>query len=137
MRDIPLEENRLFRERYLPRGEILSVCDSRNRLLWYVEYATISVEVCVFDLGKVETKKILCFEAIAHAMRTSESIRLQFYEFEHMLRCVNAHEARTGRLSSLRHIVDMAGYELNPFTALFVSKIKKHAMRQSSRVACS
>ena len=30
-------------------------------------------------------------------------------------------EEKTGRLSSLRHVVDMNGYEINPFTMLFVS----------------
>jgi len=61
----------------------------------------------------------------------------QFWQFEHMLRLINRQEQKTGRLSSIRHIIDMTGYgmmsfinevthfplisEINPFTMIFVS----------------
>uniref|UniRef100_A0A914E1E5 CRAL-TRIO domain-containing protein n=1 Tax=Acrobeloides nanus TaxID=290746 RepID=A0A914E1E5_9BILA len=38
-----------------------------------------------------------------------------------MLRRVNKQEEESGKLSSLRHIIDMTGYEINPFTMIFVS----------------
>ncbi|KAI1706359.1 CRAL/TRIO domain-containing protein [Ditylenchus destructor] len=103
LRDIPFEENTIFKDRYMPCGEILTATDCFNRLLWFIEYATISVE------------------GIAHSMKSSEAIRYQFWQFEHMLRKVNKQEEKSGKLSSLRHIVDMNGYEINPFTMLFVS----------------
>lgn len=30
-------------------------------------------------------------------------------------------EEKTGRLSSLRHIIDLNGYEINPFTMIFAT----------------
>jgi hypothetical protein len=116
--DVAFEENPLFKYRFLPFGQIQEFTDKNNRLLWYIEYKTISVE------------------GIAHGMQTSQSCRYQFWEFEHLLRRVNEQvsigsfvltkrttlqEEKTGCLSSLRHIVDMNGYEINPFTMLFVS----------------
>uniref|UniRef100_A0A0N5B3M0 CRAL-TRIO domain-containing protein n=1 Tax=Strongyloides papillosus TaxID=174720 RepID=A0A0N5B3M0_STREA len=101
--DIPFEENMLFKKRFMPQGMITDGIDKQNRLMWYIEYATISVDT------------------IAHGMRSSQSCILQFYQFEHMLRRVNKQEAKTGRLSSIRHVIDMSGYEINPFTMLFVS----------------
>ncbi|KAI6173827.1 CRAL-TRIO domain and GOLD domain-containing protein [Aphelenchoides besseyi] len=103
MPDIPFSDNPLFKRRYLPCGKIDEETDRANRLLWFIEYETISVEY------------------IAHGMRSSEACRYQFWQFEHMLRRVNKQEEATGRLSSLRHIVDMNNYEINPFTMLFVS----------------
>ncbi|KAE9550019.1 hypothetical protein FO519_006769 [Halicephalobus sp. NKZ332] len=103
LEDIPHPKNPIFRNRYLPSGEILDKTDSSGRLLWYVEYATISIE------------------GIAHALRSSAACRYQFWQFEHMLKRVNKQEEESGKLSSLRHIVDMTGYEINPFTMLFVS----------------
>uniref|UniRef100_A0A8R1E3M8 CRAL-TRIO domain-containing protein n=1 Tax=Caenorhabditis japonica TaxID=281687 RepID=A0A8R1E3M8_CAEJA len=97
------DENPIFQKKLMPRGEILSKTDSKNRLLWYIEYATITVE------------------SIAHSIRGSEACKYQFLQFEYMLRKVMEQEERTGRLSSLRHVVDMNGYEINPFTMLFVS----------------
>ncbi|KAK5972933.1 CRAL/TRIO domain-containing protein [Trichostrongylus colubriformis] len=47
--------------------------------------------------------------------------KYQFWQFEYMLRKVMAQEEKTGRLSAIRHIVDMTGYEINPFTMMFVS----------------
>uniref|UniRef100_A0A183CZS1 CRAL-TRIO domain-containing protein n=1 Tax=Gongylonema pulchrum TaxID=637853 RepID=A0A183CZS1_9BILA len=58
---------------------------------------------------------------LAHLLRSSQSIRYQFQQFEHMLRRVNQQEEKTGRLSALRHIVDLSGYEINPFTMIFVT----------------
>ena len=43
--DTPFEENPLFIKKLMPKGEILSAIDTSNRLLWYMEYATINVEV--------------------------------------------------------------------------------------------
>lgn len=34
--------------KFLPCGEILKATDTSNRLLWFIEYATISVEVILF-----------------------------------------------------------------------------------------
>uniref|UniRef100_A0A183BK20 CRAL-TRIO domain-containing protein n=1 Tax=Globodera pallida TaxID=36090 RepID=A0A183BK20_GLOPA len=101
---LPMEQNRLFRDLLMPFGRITEgVTDSRNRLLWFIEYRSMSVE------------------KIAHGIRSSESIRFQFWQFEQMLRMVNRQERKSGRLSSIRHVIDMAGYEINPFTTLFVS----------------
>uniref|UniRef100_A0A7E4VUH0 CRAL-TRIO domain-containing protein n=1 Tax=Panagrellus redivivus TaxID=6233 RepID=A0A7E4VUH0_PANRE len=101
--DIPFAENPIFRRRFLPHGEVRRETDASGRILWYVEYATITVE------------------GIAHALRSSAACKYQFYQFEHMLRQVNIQEEATGKLSSLRHIVDLTGYEINPFMMLFVS----------------
>uniref|UniRef100_A0A0N4ZP67 CRAL-TRIO domain-containing protein n=1 Tax=Parastrongyloides trichosuri TaxID=131310 RepID=A0A0N4ZP67_PARTI len=103
MDDISFEDNLLFKKKFMPQGKIVDGVDKNNRIMWYIEYATISVDT------------------IAHGMRSSQSCILQFYQFEHMLKCVNKQEAKTGRLSSLRHVIDMSGYEINPFTMLFVS----------------
>uniref|UniRef100_A0AC35UG41 CRAL-TRIO domain-containing protein n=1 Tax=Rhabditophanes sp. KR3021 TaxID=114890 RepID=A0AC35UG41_9BILA len=103
MADIPFEENPLFKKQFMPQGDIIDSTDIHNRILWYIEYATISVDT------------------IAHGMRSSQSCILQFYQFEHMLKMINKQEAKTGKLSSVRHIIDMDGYEINPFTMLFVS----------------
>lgn len=43
--DIPFAENPIFKRKFLPWGEVLPRTDSRNRLLQYVEYKTITVEV--------------------------------------------------------------------------------------------
>jgi hypothetical protein len=43
-----IDDNPLFRRRLMPYGDILSVTDRHNRLLWYIEYASISVEVCLW-----------------------------------------------------------------------------------------
>ncbi|KAL3103391.1 hypothetical protein niasHS_002577 [Heterodera schachtii] len=100
----PMEMNRLFRDRLMPFGRITEgVTDSRNRLLWFIEYQSMSVE------------------KIANGVRSSESIRSQFWQFEQMLRMVNRQERKSGLLSSVRHVIDMNGYEINPFAALFVS----------------
>jgi len=101
--DIPFENNPIFSRRLMPRGVIQEETDSCNRLLWFMEYATINVE------------------GIAHGMRSSEACLFQFWQFEHMLRRVNRQEESSGKLSSLRHVIDMNGYEINPFTMLFVS----------------
>ncbi|KAI6191381.1 CRAL-TRIO domain-containing protein [Aphelenchoides bicaudatus] len=101
--DVAFDDNPLFKRRLLPCGKIESNTDNANRLLWFIEYETISVEY------------------IAHGMKSSEACRYQFMQFEHMLRRVNQQEAATGKLSSLRHVVDMNNYEINPFTMLFVS----------------
>lgn len=101
--DLPFEENPIFIRKLMPKGEVQRVTDSSNRLLWYMEYATINVE------------------ALAQAIPSSQSIKCQFLQFEHILRLVNAQEDKTGKLSAARHIVDMTGYEINPFTMLFVS----------------
>jgi len=103
LEDVPFEKNPIFRRNFLPIGELLPKTDSSGRILWYVEYATITVE------------------DIAHALRSSAACRYQFWQFEHMLRRVNKQEKETGKFSSLRHIVDMTGYEINPFMMLFVS----------------
>lgn len=97
------DENPIFQKKLMPRGEILLKTDSQNRLLWYIEYATITVE------------------SIAHSIRSSEACKFQFLQFEYMLRKVMEQEERTGCLSSLRHIVNMDGYEINPFTMVFVT----------------
>ncbi|CAI5456232.1 unnamed protein product [Caenorhabditis angaria] len=97
------DKNPIFQKRLMPRGEILDKCDDHNRLLWYIEYATITVE------------------SIAHSIQSSEACKYQFLQFEYMLRQVMKQEAKTGKLSSLRHIVDMNGYEINPFTMVFVT----------------
>ncbi|EFP10034.1 hypothetical protein CRE_20818 [Caenorhabditis remanei] len=97
------DDNPIFQKKLMPRGEILTKTDAQNRLLWYIEYATITVE------------------SIAHSIRSSEACKFQFLQFEHMLRKVMEQEERTGRLSSLRHIVNMDGYEINPFTMVFVT----------------
>ncbi|KAL7080254.1 hypothetical protein ACQ4LE_000971 [Meloidogyne hapla] len=102
--DIPFEQNPIFIERLMPMSPILeNATDSFNRLLWFVEYKSLNVE------------------AIANGIRSSESIKCQFWQFEHMLKRVNKQEKLTGRLSSIRHVIDMTGYEINPFTMLFVS----------------
>uniref|UniRef100_A0A914WN11 CRAL-TRIO domain-containing protein n=1 Tax=Plectus sambesii TaxID=2011161 RepID=A0A914WN11_9BILA len=93
----------LYSRRLMPKGQIQSTTDSSNRLLWFIDYASISVE------------------SIAHTLRTSEMCRFQFWQFERMLQAVNEQEKRSGKLSSLRNIIDMTGYEINPFTMLFVS----------------
>ncbi|TKR81057.1 hypothetical protein L596_014996 [Steinernema carpocapsae] len=103
MEDIPFVKNPIFTRRLLPCGTIQNETDSCNRLLWFMEYATINVE------------------GIAHGMRSSDACLFQFWQFEHMLRRVNNQEDKTGKLSSLRHVIDMNGYEINPFTMLFVS----------------
>ncbi|EPB71247.1 hypothetical protein ANCCEY_09668 [Ancylostoma ceylanicum] len=87
----------------MPKGEILDVHDSKNRLLWYIEYATIAVE------------------SIANVLQSSLVCKYQFWQFEYMLRRVMEQERKTGRLSSIRHIIDMTGYEINPFTMVFVT----------------
>ncbi|VDN05228.1 unnamed protein product [Thelazia callipaeda] len=101
--DISFSENPIFSKRLLPMGRILEATDNSNRLLWYVEYKTIDIE------------------AIAYSVRTSESLRLQFLQFEHMLKRVNKQEEKTGHLSALRHIVDMNGFEINPFTMMLAT----------------
>ncbi|CAG9540983.1 unnamed protein product [Cercopithifilaria johnstoni] len=101
--DLPFPENPIYSLKLFPMGSILNVTDNYNRLLWYVEYKTVNVE------------------AMAHTLRSSESIRLQFRQFEHMLKRVNQQEKKTGRLSGLRHIIDLNGYEINPFTMIFAT----------------
>uniref|UniRef100_A0AC34RFE6 CRAL-TRIO domain-containing protein n=1 Tax=Panagrolaimus sp. JU765 TaxID=591449 RepID=A0AC34RFE6_9BILA len=103
MEDVPFSKNPIFIRRLLPCGQIQKTTDTNNRLLWYVEYATISVE------------------GLASTLRSSAACRYQFWQFEHMLRRVNEQEEATGRFSSLRHVVDLTGYEINPFEMLFVS----------------
>ncbi|VDK50405.1 unnamed protein product [Cylicostephanus goldi] len=87
----------------MPKGEILNVTDNKNRLLWFIEYATISVE------------------GIACALQSSQVCKYQFWQFEYMLHRVMDQEKNSGRLSSIRHIIDMTGYEINPFTMVFIS----------------
>ncbi|VDM42464.1 unnamed protein product [Toxocara canis] len=107
--DMPFDDNPIFRNRLLPLSYILPYTDNCNRLLWYLDYASINVE------------------AIAHTIRSSESIKYQFLQFEHMLRRVNKQvidsikEEKTGCLSGIRHIIDLNGYEINPFTMFFVT----------------
>jgi hypothetical protein len=101
--DVPFSKNPIFVNRYLPQGEIRKETDIQGRPLWFVEYATITIE------------------GIAHSIRSSAAIRYQFWQFEHMLRHVMKQEEQTGKLSSLRHIVDLTGYEINPFMMIFVS----------------
>ncbi|CAI4228254.1 unnamed protein product [Auanema sp. JU1783] len=103
--DVPraFDENPIFQKRLMPKGEIQEQSDSYNRLLWFIEYASITVE------------------SIAHSIRSSEACKYQFWQFEYMLRRVMKQEEKTGKLSSLRHVIDMHGYEINPFTMLFVS----------------
>lgn len=103
MPDTPFDENPIFRKHLMPCGYILPYTDNCNRLLWYLDYASINVE------------------AIAQTIRSSDAIRYQFMQFEHMLRRVNKQEEKTGRLSSIRHIVNLTGYEINPFTMIFVT----------------
>lgn len=103
MEDVPFDKNPIFKNRFLPQGEIRQETDYVGRPLWFVEYATITIE------------------GIAHCIRSTAAIRYQFWQFEHMLRRVMKQEEATGKLSSLRHIVDLTGYEINPFTMLFVS----------------
>uniref|UniRef100_A0A914P5Z0 CRAL-TRIO domain-containing protein n=1 Tax=Panagrolaimus davidi TaxID=227884 RepID=A0A914P5Z0_9BILA len=103
MEDVPFSKNPIFVNRYLPQGEIRKETDIQGRPLWFVEYATITIE------------------GIAHSIRSSAAIRYQFWQFEHMLRHVMKQEEQTGKLSSLRHIVDLTGYEINPFMMIFVS----------------
>ncbi|CAK5083272.1 unnamed protein product [Meloidogyne enterolobii] len=77
----------------MPMSPILeNATDSFNRLLWFVEYKSLNVE------------------SIANGIRSSESIKFQFWQFEHMLKLVNRQEELTGRLSSIRHVIDMTGY---------------------------
>ncbi|VDL75446.1 unnamed protein product [Nippostrongylus brasiliensis] len=107
------DENPMFIKKLMPKGEILDARDSQNRLLWYIEYATITVE------------------SIAHALQSSQACKYQFWQFEYMLRKVMAQEEKTGRLSGIRHVVDMNGYEINPFTmammpAGFSDKFRLH-----------
>ncbi|VDM74281.1 unnamed protein product [Strongylus vulgaris] len=97
------DENPIFQKRLMPKGEILDVTDNKNRLLWYIEYATIAVE------------------ELACALQSSQVCKYQFWQFEYMLRRVMEQERKTGRLSSIRHIIDMTGYEINPFTMVFVT----------------
>ncbi|EYC45138.1 hypothetical protein Y032_0437g1453 [Ancylostoma ceylanicum] len=97
------DDNPLFQKKLMPKGEILDVHDSKNRLLWYIEYATIAVE------------------SIANVLQSSLVCKYQFWQFEYMLRRVMEQERKTGRLSSIRHIIDMTGYEINPFTMVFVT----------------
>ncbi|KAL3989544.1 CRAL/TRIO domain family protein [Acanthocheilonema viteae] len=101
--DLPFPENPMYSLKLFPMGNILNLTDNHNRLLWYVEYKTVNVE------------------AMAHILRSSESIRLQFRQFEHMLKRVNQQEEKTGRLSGLRHIIDLNDYEINPFTMIFAT----------------
>ncbi|GMT04312.1 hypothetical protein PENTCL1PPCAC_26486, partial [Pristionchus entomophagus] len=98
------DENPVFTKHYMPRGDIqVDAVDKHNRLMWYIDYASVTVET------------------LAHVEKSSSSVKYQFWQFEYMLRLVMAQEAKTGKLSSLHHIIDMAGYEINPFTMLFVS----------------
>ncbi|WKY14757.1 hypothetical protein Q1695_000354 [Nippostrongylus brasiliensis] len=66
------DENPMFIKKLMPKGEILDAHDSQNRLLWYIEYATITVE------------------SIAHALQSSQACKYQFWQFEYMLRKVMA-----------------------------------------------
>ncbi|CAJ0566955.1 unnamed protein product, partial [Mesorhabditis spiculigera] len=100
---VSFDENPIFTKRLMPKGELLDVTDSSNRLLWYIDYASITVE------------------SIAHTIPSSFTCKCQFWQFEQMLRKVMAHEEKTGKFSSLRHIIDLSGYDLNPFTMLFLS----------------
>jgi len=44
--DIPFEKNPIFIERLMPMSPILeNATDSFNRLLWFVEYKSLNVEV--------------------------------------------------------------------------------------------
>lgn len=86
MDDIPFQDNPIFKNKFLPCGEILTVTDTSNRLLWYIEYATISVEVKI-NLVLLTFFQIL--KGIAHGMKSSEAILFQFWQFEHMRRKVN------------------------------------------------
>ncbi|KHJ94532.1 hypothetical protein OESDEN_05532 [Oesophagostomum dentatum] len=65
-----LDENPIFQKRLMPKGDILDVPDKKNRLLWYIEYATIAVE------------------NIATALQSSLLCKYQFWQFEYMLRRV-------------------------------------------------
>ncbi|KAF8386089.1 hypothetical protein PRIPAC_75231 [Pristionchus pacificus] len=98
------DENPVFTKNLMPRGDIqVDMVDKHNRLMWYIDYASVTVET------------------LAHTEKSSSSVKFQFWQFEYMLRLVMAQEAKTGKLSGLHHIIDMAGYEINPFTMLFVS----------------
>src|SRR4051812_39664252 len=43
--DVAFDDNPLFKRRLLPCGKIETNTDTSNRLLWFIEYQTISVEV--------------------------------------------------------------------------------------------
>ncbi|CAJ0938101.1 unnamed protein product, partial [Mesorhabditis belari] len=100
---VSFDENPIFVKRLMPKGEIQSLTDQHNRLLWYIDYASITVE------------------SIAHTIPSTFTCKCQFWQFEQMLRRVMEHEEKTGKFSSLRHIIDLDGYDLNPFTMLFLS----------------
>ncbi|MFH4974152.1 hypothetical protein AB6A40_000861 [Gnathostoma spinigerum] len=100
---LSFNENPLFARRLMPQGDVLSVTDDSNRLLWYVEYASIDLE------------------GLAHTVSSGFSIKCQFLEMEYCLRRVMEQEENTGRLSGIHHIVDLNGYEMNPWAMLFVS----------------
>uniref|UniRef100_A0AC34GD18 Uncharacterized protein n=1 Tax=Panagrolaimus sp. ES5 TaxID=591445 RepID=A0AC34GD18_9BILA len=61
MEDVPFSKNPIFTNRFLPQGEIRPETDSQGRALWFVEYATITIE------------------GIAHSIRSSAAIRYQFW----------------------------------------------------------
>uniref|UniRef100_A0AC34RQG6 CRAL-TRIO domain-containing protein n=1 Tax=Panagrolaimus sp. JU765 TaxID=591449 RepID=A0AC34RQG6_9BILA len=101
--DISMADNPLFAGKYLPSSEILNATDSNGRVLCYFEAKTMSLEGAI------------------HSLRSTAACRFQFYHFEHTLRKINEQEDKTGKLSSLRYIVDLNGYEINPFMMLFVT----------------
>ncbi|KAI6205721.1 CRAL-TRIO domain and GOLD domain-containing protein [Aphelenchoides besseyi] len=125
MPDIPFSDNPLFQRRYLPCGKIDEETDRANRLLWFIEYETISVEVSEqSSLSSQPPFSILLMECEAPkrvAISFGSSSTCSDESTNRSVHFGQLNEEATGRLSSLRHIVDMNNYEINPFTMLFVS----------------
>lgn len=58
---------------------------------------------------------------VLHKLTTTEMLLYNFYFYENMLKVVNDREAQTGRLSAIHSIMDIKGYEMNPWTIMFAS----------------
>ena len=81
--------------------------DKQNRLLWFIDYASITVEVTFYG-GSSRSLRIR-LQTLAHCEKSSNSVKFQFWQFEYMLRLVMDQEKKTGKLSGLRHVIDMGG----------------------------
>uniref|UniRef100_A0A915Q0A8 CRAL-TRIO domain-containing protein n=1 Tax=Setaria digitata TaxID=48799 RepID=A0A915Q0A8_9BILA len=100
--DLPFPENPIYSQRILPMGTISEALDSCNKFLWYGEYRTLNIEVNISPFIKLLQEK-------HHAINDLPLSKELFLE------------EKTGRLSGIRHIIDLNGYEINKFTMIYAT----------------
>lgn len=98
----PLDENPMFIERYQSKP-VLHYLPSNNCYLAWMDYST-------FDTV-----------GILHKLTTTEMLLYSFWFYENLLEAVNDREAQTGYRSGIYLLMDVKGYEMNPWTIMFAS----------------